>query len=365
MSKRKSEAGKEVGTHAEKKHKTETGPVAKVAGLEKVTLEDILTSRHHKQKVFTLEHNNNVATALEELAKHKILSAPVLLAASLEDNFEGDGTDSSGTYMGMLSVDDIVRYLARHIVDERKEKGADNEAAMKSVEEQVFEKPVQIVMGRDTSFVFNKGSGQTTLAEAISEGFLQGQARSEESKREMPHVHRLAVFDIKGRITAIVSQSDVVSYLVHRLHLLGDMARKTLSELKLAGSGRDVVSVKTTDLLLDAFVRMADERVSAVAVVDKEGKLVGNLSASDLRGFSKSDLEHLDRSVSDFLLHRAGSEGKKATSLPPVITVKAEDSYEHVLKTVSQNKVHRCYVTDEKGHPTSPVTLSDLLRVLV
>ena len=45
--------------------------------------------------VVTLEHTMTVAEALEALAQHKILSAPVVLAASIEDQ-EAD------TFLGIV-----------------------------------------------------------------------------------------------------------------------------------------------------------------------------------------------------------------------------------------------------------------------
>jgi len=42
-------------------------------------------------------------------------------------------------------------------------------------------------------------------------------------------------------------------------------------------------------------------KVSAVAIADQNGKLVGNFSASDLRGIGEDNLQWLLDPISDFL----------------------------------------------------------------
>jgi hypothetical protein len=53
---------------------------------------------------------------------------------------------------------------------------------------------------------------------------------------------------------------------------------------------------------IDGFERMETQSVSGLAVLNDEGQLVGNLSASDLRGMGRHEFGDLLMSVEDFTL---------------------------------------------------------------
>lgn len=60
------------------------------------------------------------------------------------------------------------------------------------------------------------------------------------------------------------------------------LGAKTLRELGLAKS-EGIVTVSINAQAIHAFWSIFFNKVSAVAVIDSEGKLLGNLSASDIR----------------------------------------------------------------------------------
>jgi CBS-domain-containing membrane protein len=67
---------------------------------------------------------------------------------------------------------------------------------------------------------------------------------------------------------------------------------------------KEVISVSEDDKALDAFYLMVERDIQGLAVIDKEGKLVGNLSIRDLKIIGP-DVEmfwRLQQTVKNFLV---------------------------------------------------------------
>jgi 5'-AMP-activated protein kinase, regulatory gamma subunit len=84
-----------------------------------------------------------------------------------------------------------------------------------------------------------------------------------------------------GQIVNILSQSDIVRFLIPKMDNYTELFDQTVQECGLAT--RPPLTVRDTDLTIKALKLMHSQRVSALAVVDEEGRLVGNFSASDLK----------------------------------------------------------------------------------
>ena len=57
-----------------------------------------------------------------------------------------------------------------------------------------------------------------------------------------------------------------------------------------------------------------------------------------------------------------GGDYAKAFAALPVVTVTASSTFETVLELLSTKNLHRVYVVDAEGKPTSVITLTDVLR---
>eukprot|EP00667_Euglena_gracilis_P002955 EG_transcript_2961 len=175
---------------------------------------------------------------------------------------------------------------------------------------------------------------------------------------------RVAVSAGDGPVERIVSQSDVVRFLLGHRRSLGVM-RAPLDVLRLAAT--HVWAVESAAPALAALLLMRAKDVAAVAVVDRmTGMLVGNFSASDLRGFTEEDLPALSLPVDRFLRSRAaavagGGQGCPRPAHPVCCTAQA--TLLDVLDLMEEHRIHRVYVTDSCGVPVSVVTMSDVLRV--
>jgi len=96
-------------------------------------------------------------------------------------------------------------------------------------------------------------------------------------------VHRLALFDADGQLTNVVSQSDMVKFLYGHMDELGRLGDATVADLGFVRGPASVVTVRPETPALDAMVLMEERSISAVAVVNENGGIIGNFSISELR----------------------------------------------------------------------------------
>jgi len=166
-------------------------------------------------------------------------------------------------------------------------------------------------------------------------------------------VHRVAMMDLQGNITNIISQSDVVKYMDANIDLLGECADKTIQELNIASTDKLVVA-ESVQSVISAFKLLASNLVSAVPIVDKQGTLAGTLSVSDLK-LLKDDLSPL-------LLPTSQYKSKQET-IPDIVCTMATP-LRSVISMLASTGVHRVWVVDEQRKPTSVISITNVCEFL-
>ena len=161
--------------------------------------------------------------------------------------------------------------------------------------------------------------------------------------------HHVAV-EQAGKLVNMLSQMDVLRWFHNDPQRMGPAGRKTLQGLKL--HRKRVVCVRSTDLAVDAFFSLYNSGVTGAAVVNNEGKLVGCLSASDLKLLGDDfDFTNLLRPVSEFL-----------DETDPVVVHHFDTLSDAVAKIVTSH-VHRVFVCAPGGFPVGVVSTTDVLAV--
>lgn len=136
----------------------------------------------------------------------------------------------------------------------------------------------------------------------------------------------------------------------------------------------DVASVMTTQvvtasphtLFRDLVETLTDKRISAVPVVDPDGRPIGVVSEADVLAKQEfhgggDDLPH-DRAGRDrWYRALAHTAGELMTS--PVRAVHAHEPLSVAARLLAGAKVRRLFVTDEDGRLVGVVSRRDLLRV--
>jgi CBS domain-containing protein len=104
----------------------------------------------------------------------------------------------------------------------------------------------------------------------------------------------------------------------------------------------------------------------------KPGALIGNLSASDLRGLAADEFAQLLLPVGEYVLVRhglapapaAGADWAAALKALPVVTVTEATTFTELLALLVAKHLHRVYVVNGDGKPVSIITLTDVLRAV-
>lgn len=355
---------------------------------------------HKPQRVVTLNHNCTVADALEMLARHRILSAPVIIQPDplRADDIHHERLDSDDarveppTLLGFFDIGDALRCVVEELPEEDRVSHAPGYPrrnvlswmrVMDGVERRVANKRLVSVLGDDAELMYRADVGDHTLGETLREGFLDGRSAN-------GAVHRIAIFDADGEITRVVSMSDAVRYLASRADHLGGLAEMNLRRLGLVGRASEIdgglVVVPPTTPAIEAFALMREKRVSGVGVLDDREGLIANLSASDLRCIQPEHFGILGLPAAEFLalLHgtsyagfsrsrSAGAdnpffakmnEGGFRRSGPFLVVAAPDDPLGKVLSLIVEHGVHRVYVCEERdAKPLDVVTLTDVLRL--
>lgn len=279
--------------------------------LGNTTLGALLRTQH----VVTIKDNASVDQTLRVLAAHRILSAPVVSATSLDQEHSEtvEPQDRIKDVVGFIDIRDILSsFLAE--IDLAGLREAKMLKRMRILEEQGQRFATKSIrdlksLGSDGWFYNKEGASATCLSEIIHDGFLHPRETKKQvfgGTRSRQVVHRLALFDADGQLTHIVSQSDVIKFINDKLEALGPASDASVADLGFVRGS--VVTVRPETPALDAMMLMEARSISAVAVVNANGSIIGNFSISELRTIMAEHFGSLALPVGEFLALEHGTE---------------------------------------------------------
>jgi CBS domain-containing protein len=167
--------------------------------------------------------------------------------------------------------------------------------------------------------------------------------------------HRIALLDNSGNIRCILSMWDLVNFASKHGATI-PLCDRSLKDLQL---WKPCLMVRHDVYTVDALDILVDNRISGVAVVDLENKLIANFSASDLKGMTRGAFDLFDKPLIDFI--RSGTTTK--SKMPP-ISLKYNSPFGECLKTMADNKIHRVFITDTNQKPFSIVSCTDVVNCI-
>lgn len=288
-----------------------------------------------RNEVVALSPDDSVAQAFETLAREKLLSAPIV--------------DSSGTALGVVSVLHFVSYFVRHFSAE--ELQGDDFNALVAKKNHLLGKRIREIPDLQSWDKAHTIKEYQTAIDAV-----QLMIDDEDPAR------RVLVVDDNRKLVTVISQSRMLHLVSGVLDSLPDPAHRTLQERNL--HQKEVVRIRLDQPAGEAFALMRERKISGVAVVDEEGKLVGVISASDLKllGFDLGYLHLLGKSARDYLTALRGSI---ADSQREVCTCDANSSIDHAVKQLIARHVHRLFVIDDQRRLLGVVSIRDILKTLL
>jgi CBS domain-containing protein len=127
-----------------------------------------------------------------------------------------------------------------------------------------------------------------------------------------------------------------------------------------------VFAVRQDATYKDMAAELREHHISALPVLDDEGRVVGVVSESDL--LAKQALDGQDLTVIDGILHRreqakAAAVTAAALMTRPAITVGAGDTVAHAARLMYTRRVKRLPVVTDDGDLVGIVSRSDALSV--
>lgn len=264
-------------------------------------------------------------------------------------------------------------------------------------------------LGSDGSFYNADEAKNASILDMIQDGFLNVEniMGGFGGTRKRHVVHRLALIDSAGELCNVVSQSDVVKFIFENLEEFGkDVSKYTAEDLGFVRGQDRVVKVSPECPAIDAMVLMEDKDISAVAVVNASGAIIGNFSISELRNIMSEHFGSLALPVGEFLALEHGTEyagyavtkdsGSNSTPMGSspkpseagfkfaqdremrqrsksspghevgqhLITCSPDTPLPEIMSTIVHNRLHRVYVCSDDMTPCGVITLTDLLRKL-
>jgi len=171
------------------------------------------------------------------------------------------------------------------------------------------------------------------------------------------NLHRFPVTNTESKLIGIVSQSQLVHFLEPHTSKF-DFGNSTIGQLGL-GLEKVVVTVSENDSVMKAIQTLKEHKVTGIGVVNSNGQLIGNFSASDLKmfGIGFKILNVASGTMKDFI---AALQIPKHIHYP--VTVTKAHTAQKVVSLIKETGVHRVYIVDDKK-PIGIISLVDILEL--
>lgn len=119
---------------------------------------------------------------------------------------------------------------------------------------------------------------------------------------------------------------------------------------------RQAIFIENSQPLIKAFATILRNGITGVAVVDSQQKILGNISASDMKGMSVSNFWKLDYKIDDLL--------QDSYYRMPPLRFSPQTPLSDIISEMATKKVHRVYIVDEQQRPQVAVTMSTVINIL-
>ncbi|TXG51288.1 hypothetical protein EZV62_023812 [Acer yangbiense] len=179
----------------------------------------------------------------------------------------------------------------------------------------------------------------------------------------------------EGTIDNIITQSSVIHMLAEcsGLQWFESWGTKKLSEIGLPSmSPNQIIKVYEDEPVLQAFKVMRRKRIGGIPVVDSGGsKAVGNISIRDVQFLlTAPEIYHDYRSITakNFLTAVRNYLEKHHEDSPLIsgmVTCKRDHTIKELIQLLDTKKIHRIYVVDDNGNLEGVITLRDIISRLV
>jgi len=175
-------------------------------------------------------------------------------------------------------------------------------------------------------------------------------------------IHRALVTSEGDQRYHILSQMDVIKY-IYKSGKFNTIFNKPMNDIPdlFKFKPENIETMDGDSPAIEGFKKLSfgNNKLGAIAILDKDGKLIGNLSATDMKGVCVEFLiKSILRPAKSFmnLVH-----GRAEESTP--VVAKFQDTLGSVVEQMITKHVHRVWIVDDQGKLQSLISLSDVCRV--
>ncbi|KAM6958245.1 5'-AMP-activated protein kinase subunit gamma-1 isoform 1-T1 [Tautogolabrus adspersus] len=174
-------------------------------------------------------------------------------------------------------------------------------------------------------------------------------------------IHRLPVIDPgSGNVLHILTHKRILKFL----HIFGKkvpkpaFVGKQIQELGI-GTFRNIATVQQTATLYDALSIFVERRVSALPVVDEQGKVVSLYSRFDVINLAaQKTYNNLDMTMQEAVRRRT-------CFFEGVLKCYPDETLDIIIDRIVKAEVHRLVLVDRADVVKGIISLSDLLQAMV
>ncbi|KAE8278463.1 5'-AMP-activated protein kinase subunit gamma-2 [Larimichthys crocea] len=174
-------------------------------------------------------------------------------------------------------------------------------------------------------------------------------------------IHRLPVIDPEsGNVLHILTHKRILKFL----HIFGKKVPKPafigkqIQELGI-GTFRNIATVQQTATLYEALSIFVERRVSALPVVDEQGKVVSLYSRFDVINLAaQKTYNNLDMTMMEAV-------SRRTCFVEGVIKCYPHETLETIIDRIVRAEVHRLVLVDRADVVKGIISLSDLLQAMV
>lgn len=299
-----------------------SGDDARVLLMKMTKVVELSRERLGRRPIVTVRHNDSLGDALETLARYNVLSAPVVITADALDvrlPDDDSNVEPTETLIGFFDVRDAVEAILQVVrTSSAISKSSEPHTSMlfwmraiENVEQEIVDTPLIKILGYDAELMYTPNAYTSSVHDLIVKGFLGGSS----STRTI--IHRVVLFEASGEISNLISQTDVVHWLAdHDCKLPDSLQTHTLRDLGFGSDRRrsEFVKVDASTATIECFRILRELNVSGAAVVENDGKIIGDITNGDLRSLTREHFSVLGLPIAEFiaLLHHTSYSGYAA-----------------------------------------------------
>jgi len=302
-----------------------------------ITVQRIAYENWTRKRLVLVGKKQPLERALSRINTHNILSLPVV-----------DEDSPNGAVIGLLDVLDIIASVAENI--ESSNSGRPRRNMLFTLISDVMNKE-----GRQPTYLT---STSTTLRDVIHHFATTGIQRVMVVERPIPE-GVIEQTKPEDSVIGLLTQSDLVRFIAENFMWMRrePIFSATLRELGLVQ--RQPITVDCSTPAYKVFLEIHKKCRAGVAMVDSSGKLVANVSASNIKGMTRRNYQLLFRPIIQYL----SRDRKRGWWQLPICTTLDTPLGTVVLQFVA-SKVHRMYICDDENRPVGEVSLTDVMTQL-